>query len=406
MEGAMRRDQYTLSYTDVWGFAVQSLVQALNYLPQPTSVSAELLVQLLVRAAAELRSLWAVCLDAALRPGVETVRLSLWSWLPATTEQLLPGLVTALHQRLPKSLKRRPRTMAIDLHLKPYYGNRATPGTIRGQRKASTKTFFAYATLLLIREGQTYTVGLTPVSPKQPQTEILAVLLAQAARAGLRPKVLLLDRGFYAATTFQWLQAQRIAFVMPMIRRGKAGRRKADGTGTQQFFVRGRRGWDQYTWLARPRRDGRQQTRVEMTIQVCMTPNPRRRKRTPKRRAKSNRPLVYACWGIQRQPVEIRKLYRQRFRIETSYRQMREGLAKTCSRSVVFRLLLIGIALVLRNLWVWLHAEHLACIARHGRRRCLCKLRLRTMLRWIAHALTDLLGQQLSVALTTPLLAA
>ncbi len=322
--------------------------------------------------------------------------------MPATPEQLLPGLVTALQQRLPKSLKQRPRTMAIDLHLKPYYGARATPGTIRGQPKASTKTFFAYATLLLTRKGQTYTVGMMPVSPKQPMTEILATLLAQAARAGLRPKVLLLDRGFYAATTFQWLQAEKIAWVMPMIRRGKAGRSKADCTGTQRFFVRGRRGWDQYTWLARPRCDGRQQARVEITMDVCMMPNPRR-KRTKRRRKTSSRPLVYACWGMQRDPAEIRELYRRRFRIETSYRQLREGLAKTCSKNATFRLLLIGIALILRNLWVWLHWEHLAGVGKNGRQRRLSNLRLRTMLRWIAQALTDLLGQQLSVAANAPL---
>ena len=48
-------------------------------------------------------------------------------------------------------------------------------------------------------------------------------------------------------------------------------------------------------------------------------------------------------------------MYRKRFGIETSYRQMHEARIKTCTRNPKLRLLFIGIALVLRNVWVWLH---------------------------------------------------
>ncbi len=51
----------------------------------------------------------------------------------------------------------------------------------------------------------------------------------------------------------------------------------------------------------------------------------------------------------------IREMYRTRFGIETSYRQMHEARIKTCTRDPKLRLLFIGIALVLRNVWVWLH---------------------------------------------------
>jgi IS4 transposase len=385
----MRRAQYTLSHTDVCGFAIQMLIQALAFLPKPRSVTAERLVQLLVQAAAEMRSLWAACLNAVLDCKVETIRLAVQSWLPARPEHLLPGLLAALHQRLPKSLKQRPRTMAIDLHLKPYYGDRRTPGTVRGQLKLGTRLFFAYATLLVLRKGQTYTVGVLPVRPKQAQSEIIATLLTQAAALGLRPRVLLLDRGFYGAPTIQYLQAEKLAFVMPMIRRGQKTNR-----GNRRFFVPGRRGWDQYTWTSRSLgRDGKPVG--EITVAVCMAPRKR-----PRRGQKG--PLVFACAGIHRSSAEIAELYRTRFRIETSYRQMREGLAKTCSTSATFRLLLIGIALVLRNLWVWLHWEYLARGRGHSRQRRLAKLRLRTMLRWIAHALEELLGQQLMTTVITP----
>ncbi len=58
---------------------------------------------------------------------------------------------------------------------------------------------------------------------------------------------------------------------------------------------------------------------------------------------------------MHRTPKEIREIYRKRFGIETSYRQMHEARIKTCTRDPALRLLFVGIALVLRNVWVWIH---------------------------------------------------
>ena len=54
-------------------------------------------------------------------------------------------------------------------------------------------------------------------------------------------------------------------------------------------------------------------------------------------------------------PPDIRENYRLRFGIESSYRQLNEARIKTCARDPRLRLLFVGIALVLRNVWVWIH---------------------------------------------------
>jgi putative transposase len=346
MEGAMRRNQSTLSCKNVCGFTVNILVGALGVLGSIGSgaVSPLLLVQVLVRASAERRSLDAIARLAKMAPSVETIRKALLRWLPKTAADLEPVITEALHRRLPKALGRRPRTMAIDFHNKPYYGVKNTPGTIRGQRKASTKTFFAYATLMVIRKGLTFTVGLMPVVKDQEMTTIIDGLLRQAALKGLKPRRLLLDRGFYAAKVMLHLEKQGIAYVIPMIRRGKSGKTAEACTATAQFFVKGREGWTTYEWQARMRKDGRRTGYTKVTTQVCMAPQ------------EGACPLVFACHGMNHMaPKEVAELYRRRFRIETSYRQMHEGLALTCSKNPVYRLLLVLIALVLRNLWLWLH---------------------------------------------------
>jgi putative transposase len=142
------------------------------------------------------------------------------------------------------------------MHNKPYYGDKQTAGTYRGQAKASTKTFFAYATLLVVRKGQTYTVGLLSMVNGEDLNRVIDQLLAQAASSGLRPRRLLLDRGFYAGKVMLHLQQKSLPFVMPMIRRGKSGKTRNDCTGTAQFFVKGRRGWAKYRWEVRVREGG------------------------------------------------------------------------------------------------------------------------------------------------------
>lgn len=391
----MRHRQSTVCSKNVSRTALSWLLDALQWSANESTVAPLLLVQLLVRAAAEMRSLSAIVLEAANTPSYETVRTNLFALLPSDPLDLLPATTRALQMRLPRALKRRARTAAIDVHLRPYYGAKNTRGIYRGQRKASTNIFFAYATLLLIHRGQTYTVGLTHVVNGEEQTAIMARLLAQATSAGLRIKRLLLDRGFYAAKTMLWLQERSIAFILPMIRRGKKASRKADCTGTERFFVRGRRGWDTYTFTARVRLQGRRHHRAKLTVAVCITP---RSQSTSRVKAKKRTPMVFACHLVNGSPREVATWYRYRFRIETSYRQLSEGLAFTCSRNRVYRLLLVAIALMLRNLWVWLHWKHLATPTAAGRQRRLNRLPLRRLTAWLIQALNKLLGFRPRVA--------
>ncbi len=398
----MHHAHYTLSATDVCALARQTLLGALDQTLRACSLAPVLLIRLLLRAAAERRSLSAIVQHARNVPSPETVRTALLRCLPAQAADLCAALAQALLELLPTRLARRSHVMAADLHLKPYYGNRRTPGIYRGQRKASTKTFFAYATLFVVHQGRRFTVGLVPVVNGQEQTAILAALLQQAATAGLRPKVLLLDRGFYAATTMRWLQAQHIPFVMPMIRRGRRHAQPARCTGTQGFFARKRCGWHRYTWTARPRRKGRKNPAVPVTIDVCVAAV-----RLTKRARTSNRKQrwqwqVFACHGIRPAPAAIAELYRSRFSIETSYRQLHEGLAQTTTTNPAWRLLLVGIALVVRNVWVMLHGEQLAKVVRGQRQVQLSRLRLRTLWRWLASALDEQLGVRLEITTQHP----
>src|SRR6185312_11287772 len=118
MEGTMRQDQFTVCPVSVCTLTISVLLDAFLW----TNPAWMVLMQFLVRAAAEMRSLSAVVNEAEQGPCYETVRKSILALLPGDPLQALPLTTRALHGRLPKGLNKRPRPGAIDVHLRPYYG--------------------------------------------------------------------------------------------------------------------------------------------------------------------------------------------------------------------------------------------------------------------------------------------
>src|SRR5262249_14939000 len=90
--------------------------------------------------------------------------------------------------------------------------------------------------------------------------------------------------------------------------------------------------------------------------------------------------------------------------IETTYRQPREALIRTCTRDPLLRLLYVGIALIPRNVWVWLHWEVLAHPRRGGRRIDLNQLPFRVMPSWIQQLVEALLLPWDSIDAQRPML--
>lgn len=92
----------------------------------------------------------------------------------------------------------------------------------------------------------------------------------------------------------------------------------------------------------------------------------------------------YAYWGWQPSNyAAVAQAYRQRFAIETTYRQLHQARRRTSSRSPLRRLFFVGLALVLRHVWVWVHDQFLAGRRRGGRVSHWGRLRFRALLTWL-----------------------
>jgi hypothetical protein len=88
----------------------------------------------------------------------------------------------------------------------------------------------------------------------------------------------------------------------------------------------------------------------------------------------------------------VKETYRSRFAIEATYRQLGQARIRTSTRDPLLRLLYVGVALILRNVGVWLHGEVLSHPRRGGRRLDLAQLTFRGMLLWLQHLAEALLG--------------
>jgi putative transposase len=362
-----------LTRQDVHAVAMQHLRRHLDIRDFSPRCTAPMLLSAMVAAAAGLTSLVAVARRLLGLPSGETLRKALLANLPGRAA-LERRLNRALAAALPHGLTRRPQPLAIDLTLRPYHGQplRDPAEVYRGQAKGGTSHFHAYATAYVARRGRRSTVALTAVSRGEALEQVVRRLLRSAAHAGVRPRYLLLDRGFCSVAVIRYLQAARRPFLMPLPLRGRTADHPAGPSGSRVFAYAPRSGWAEYTLTS-----GRRTATVRVAVKC--------RNFAGQWGRCGRQRLAYAFWGLAPRSVEwVRQIYRTRFGIETSYRQMNQARIHTCTRNPDVRLLFVGVALVLRNLWVWFHHRVLATPRRGGRVVRLERLRFKLLLRWLA----------------------
>jgi hypothetical protein len=378
----MRRSQYTITSRAVHQHTAQLCQQHLRLRDHGPKCRATALLTILFYAAARITSVAAACAALLNAPSDTAVRNALLATLPAIHE-LQRRLNRALQGNLPRGLRRRRQPLAIDLTLIPYHGEHLheVNEVYRSQAKHGTSHFHAYATAYVVCKGQRFTLALAYVRRGDDLAEVVRELLRQAAKAAIRPRYLLLDRGFYSVGMVRYLQAARCPFLMPLPCKGrKADHPKGPG-GTRVFHLRKRSGWGRHTLQ---NAQGR-----KATVSVCV----RCRNYRGERGRHGRQALVYGYWGMRPSSYHwVAETYRKRFAIETTYRQLHQARIRTCTRDPLLRLLYVGLALLLRNVWVWLHWEVLAHPRRGHRVVDLDQMAFRKMLLWLQHLAEEVFG--------------
>lgn len=330
---------------------------------------------IVLRAAARMASIFAACQDLAHAPSSQAVFDALLAGLPKTLSVLERRLNASLTGHLPRRLRRRAWRVAIDWHLVPYYGqpNKSRNELYHSRPHLGTTKFHAYATACIVEYGQRYTLALTWVRKHESTTTVLRRLLAQIREIKLKIKRLLLDRAFFNTQVIELLQQQQLPFLMPVVVRGRKPKRGRRLTGLRHL-QRQKAGW--YSHVLR-------RGKKEVKVSVCVAYRTYRRRGEKQRRSQK---LLFAAWRVKGTPTEIRERYRKRFGIEASYRQRRQARIYTCTRNPHLRLVFVAISLLLRNLWVWIHATYLKEGAGESMTLRLERLRFKRLTDWINQA--------------------
>src|SRR5262245_57521924 len=379
----MRQSHYTLTPAAVRAHTQLLCQKHLRLADHGPKCTAGILWAVLLYAASRTSSLAAACASLRDAPSDSACHDALLATLPELAE-LQRRVNRALQGDLPRCLRRRRQPLAIDLHLVPCHGQplRDEKEVYRGAAHDGTSHFHAYATCYVIRKGLRFTLALTAVQRGEPLPGVIQRLLAQAAKAGVRPRYLLLDRGFCSVAVIRSLQAGRRPFLMPLPLRGRALGRPKGPSGSRAFAAWKRSGWSRYTLTDAQGR--------KATVAVCVQCRSLRGERGKRGR----QALVYAYGGgLTPGPYQwVKEAYRTRFAIETTYRQLQQARIRTSTRDPLLRFLYVAVALLLRNVWVWLHWQVLAERRRGGRRVDTNRLTFRTLLLWLQHWAEQCLG--------------
>ena len=342
--------------------------------------------RLLLAAAARHTTLEAACADLTGAPDPNTVRGYL-------TEQLSPSAIPEQEQQwndllrtlIPEWLCHRPQEIAVDFHDEPYYGGEQLDDpdnwVCRGEARAGTTRFYRCATAYLMLHDLRLTLAVVFVKPKIDKVVILKRLLSALRAAQIRIKCLYADKGFCCIEVLRYLSRRRIPAILAMPIRGKQAGTRALCRGQSSY-------WTTDTL------ESAEHGRLNVPIAVVRT---YQRRRSGRRQL---RWLLYACLGISDSLVRVRRRYRRRFGIETGYRLMEQVRARTTSPNPALRFLLMGVALLIVNMWIYLHWLYLRLPGCGPRRVARWRFRLDRMRRFLTRAIERFYGVVTAINLT------
>jgi hypothetical protein len=381
----MRHDHCTITPATVRALAAVAIATALPWRGYGRLATAEKVLDVLLLAAALASSLSAVVRRFRFGFGHETARKAVDGNLP-DLPRLTEGLLGALYLFGSRGLRRREWVVAVDEHRDPFYGERGTFGVTGGQKKHGTKYAFGYATAVIVHLRHRFTVGLVALTGGEKPHEVVEALLAQMQKRGLKLRGLVLDSGFDSGDVLLLLQGRGLSYTVPLRKKGNSKNKRNAVWDLELGAV------TEVNWKTD------KGNKPVSTLAVVL--------RRPKERDKK----VYAFggWGAEearsqaRRAALARRWYRKRFGIETSYRQMRQCKARTTKKDARYRLLLIGLALLLRQAWAWLTAQ-VARQLRLSPGQWVATLPLARMGEWLADCLKSIYKERKQIRLPSPL---
>ena len=253
------------------------------------------------------------------------------------------ALTLALREQARPYIPPHPVDVAVDFHETPYYGQAIDPRHpqfVKTKEERGTHRAYRYVTLDIVHHGFRFTVAAHYLDHRGRLLHALRDVLHDAEKAGVQIGRLYLDREFYTYEVLSWLSGQGRTVIVPL----------RLGTRQRKRWEHGQKSYVTEHVLKDSKKKG-----APLSLRIHVVVRYQAGKQFGKHGCQY---LIYAVlghWALNaRHAVPLRKtheLYRRRFGIESSYRIAHLALPRTCARSVAWRLLYLGVALMLENEW-------------------------------------------------------
>ena len=338
------------------------------------------LFEILLGVAASRDTLESLCSHLQTAAGPNTIRAYLNQQLRAEELPKLERAINkALAQALPPLLRCRRQEVAIDYHDQPYYGKteQAVGLWVRAAAKAGTTRVYRVATAYLILRGSRLTLAVKFVGVNESHKSVLKFLLKRLKALQIKVSLLYLDRGFAGVEVIKFLQRAGQSAIIACPIRGKRGGVRALCVGRKSY-------------LSEHRFGSGKGGQVKARVAICRYYTTAKRTH---RHPKQGQWMVYILIKVEMPPIQVRKKYRLRFGIESSYRCSRKVRGWTTARNAAYRFLLMGLSFYLLNVWIEMRSEWASQRRRGGRELEEGHFRLGRFARFIRQALETLYGR-------------
>lgn len=321
-----------LSAEDVRKMTEQVMREHMSIEVQGYKCSSEMIRNVLMKAAVEGMSVESICADLQGITGSNTIREHLNTILDVCAlRQHECEMNAALVSCIPCELPHGGREMAIDYHDEPFYGKtlELRSYACHSAAKDGTTHFYRIASLYVMWRQVRVTLALTYVLPEDETVSVVQRLIDRMQHLDFAPGVLYLDKGFCTGALITFLQDHDLPAVIACPIRGEKGGTRSLCHGRKAYCTT-------YTFT--------DNTTVRLALYPSRVPD-----KTGRRRVKW---LAYVVIHLDWSAKKAYGRYRRRFGIESSFRQLRQVRVPTTSRNPAVRFFLLGLALLLVNVWV------------------------------------------------------
>lgn len=369
------KNKTKLSYHQVRLAFQNSMSNQITLKTESTKCTQSKIWDILGLAAARQQSVHGTCQDLADAPTSAAVFYQLRQGYLKYHDlnQLETQMNDLLIAHLPPEILHGCHEVAFDFTEIPYHGQAKNDEeeVRRSKAKSGTTHFHVYASAYILTRNKRVTIAVAYWQAGQSVKSVLDRLIARLKALSIRIKRLLLDRQFCNVAIIRYLQTQPFQTIMPVPARSERLKTMLD-TAKKSY---------QTNYTMRSSQDG------SVTIPVYVVGsylNGRYGKHGHE----------FQLYTVLGQPWKgtyagLKRKYRSRFGIESSYRQMNQVRIRTTSQDPTIRFFFLTIAFLLLNLWRTLNWQYLSVPRRGGRYLDEACFRLRTFINFLADAICE-----------------